>query len=54
MCAAVGHDVRELTRVRIGGISLGDLAPGEWRRLEGGEIAELFRSRPLARKHAPP
>jgi len=43
MCRAVGHEVRELKRVRIGGLSLGDLAPGEWRRLEGGEVAELFR-----------
>ena len=34
MCAAVGHDVQELVRVRIGGLALGDLAPGAWRRLD--------------------
>ena len=28
MCARVGHDVLELVRVRIGGLDLGDLAPG--------------------------
>jgi 23S rRNA pseudouridine2605 synthase len=49
MCAAVGHDVRELTRVRIGGISLGDLAPGEWRRLEADEIVALLGNGP--RRH---
>lgn len=41
MCAAVGHDVRELVRVRIGGLLLGALLPGEWRRLEPLEIARL-------------
>jgi pseudouridine synthase len=41
MCAAVGHDVRELVRVRIGGLALDDLAPGAWRRLDEEEIAEL-------------
>lgn len=46
MCATVGHDVLELARVRIGGLSLGDLAPGEWRRLEPGEVAELFKEGP--------
>lgn len=43
MCAAVGHDVRELVRVRIGGLLLGGLRPGEWRRLEPAEIARLAR-----------
>lgn len=41
MCAAVGHDVQELVRVAIGGFHLGGLAPGEWRRLAGGEIRKL-------------
>src|SRR6185436_1911168 len=43
MCAAVGHDVRELVRVRIGGLGLDDLAPGAWRRLDEHEIAALER-----------
>lgn len=41
MCASVGHEVRELVRVGIGGLALGDLAPGAWRRLEPGEVAYL-------------
>jgi pseudouridine synthase len=45
MCAAVGHDVLELARVRIGRLSLGDLAPGEWRELGPEEVAALGASR---------
>lgn len=41
MCAAVGHDVVELVRVKIGGLPLGDLAPGKWRRLSLAEIERL-------------
>jgi len=41
MCAAVGHEVEELVRVRIGRLCLGNLAPGEWRRLDRDEIARL-------------
>jgi 23S rRNA pseudouridine2604 synthase len=33
MCEAVGLQVLELQRVRIGNITLGDLAEGEWRYL---------------------
>jgi 23S rRNA pseudouridine2605 synthase len=47
MCAAVGHEVRELVRVRIGGLELGDLAPGQWRRL-GAEDLALLEARPSA------
>jgi 23S rRNA pseudouridine2605 synthase len=41
MCLAVGHPVRALTRVRIGGITLGRLRPGEWRELTAAELAAL-------------
>jgi 23S rRNA pseudouridine2605 synthase len=41
MCAQVGHDVVALTRIRIGDLSIGDLAPGEWRRLSPSEVAGL-------------
>lgn len=41
MGAAVGHEVRELVRVAVGSLVLGDLGPGEWRRLEADEIARL-------------
>ncbi|MFN8095088.1 MAG: pseudouridine synthase [Vicinamibacteria bacterium] len=43
MCAAVGHEVRELVRVRIGRLSLDDagLASGEWRELSPDEVERL-------------
>jgi 23S rRNA pseudouridine2605 synthase len=43
MCGAVGHDVVELVRVRIGGLALGDLPAGRWRGLDEGEVAQLTR-----------
>ena len=41
MARAVGHEVLELVRVRIGRLGLGELAPGEWRELGPREIALL-------------
>jgi len=41
MCASVGHDVLELVRVAIGALALGNLAPGEWRTLDGADLAML-------------
>ncbi len=41
MCASVGHEVRELVRVAIGGLELGELRPGAWRRLEADEVDRL-------------
>jgi len=41
MGSAVGHEVLELVRVKIGRLGLGELAPGEWRELEPREIALL-------------
>ena len=41
MCAAVGHEVRELVRVRIGALELGELPPGRWRRLGPADVARL-------------
>jgi 16S rRNA U516 pseudouridylate synthase RsuA-like enzyme len=41
MCASVGHEVRELVRVGIGGLELGELRPGAWRRLEADEVDRL-------------
>jgi 23S rRNA pseudouridine2605 synthase len=42
MCAHVGHPVRHLERVAIGPLSLGDLKPGSYRRLEAAEIEALM------------
>jgi len=47
MCAALGHEVRALARVRIGDLELGDLAPGRWRPL-GPEDVALLEARPAA------
>lgn len=44
MCAAVGHPVIELTRVRFGPIELGDLQPGKWRNLAVHEAHALRKA----------
>lgn len=41
MCATIGHTVRQLKRVRLGPIKLGDLRPGEWRDLTPAEVEKL-------------
>ena len=43
MLKGVGHPVLELLRTRIGSLEIGGLKAGEWRRLEGDEIARLRR-----------
>jgi 16S rRNA pseudouridine516 synthase len=42
MFAAVGNHVDALHRSRIGGLGLGDLAPGEWRILGEADLQVLF------------
>ncbi len=46
MCAALGHPVKRLIRVRIGPLKLANLKVGEWRKLSQDEIAQL-RNNPL-------
>jgi pseudouridine synthase len=43
MCIAVGHRVKSLRRIAIGGIAAGPLRPGEWRYLTQHEVASLRR-----------
>lgn len=43
MLAAVGHPVTELHRSAYAGLTLGDLAPGEWRELRSDEAHALVR-----------
>ena len=39
---AVGHPVTRLRRVEFGGLKLGDLAPGTWRRISAAELRAAF------------
>jgi len=41
MLSAIGHEVKTLTRVRIGALTLGDLAPGMYRLLSNDEVQAL-------------
>jgi 23S rRNA pseudouridine2605 synthase len=40
--AAVGHPVIRLRRVAFGGLELGDLPPGHWRRVSDAELRAAF------------
>lgn len=42
MFAAAGNHVETLQRVSVGGLTLGDLAMGEWRMLDADEITQIF------------
>jgi len=42
MFAAVGNHVVALHRSQVGGLALGDLAPGHWRPLSAADLARLF------------
>jgi 23S rRNA pseudouridine2605 synthase len=48
MVEAVGNRVEALTRIRIGPLELGDLRPGEARRLSPDEVDLLWQdARPM-------
>jgi 16S rRNA pseudouridine516 synthase len=42
MFAAVGNHVVSLHRRSVGGLTLGDLAPGQWRPLDAAEVAAIL------------
>lgn len=44
MTAAVGHPTLRLIRMAIGPLSLGNLAPGEWRDLTPAELKNLWNN----------
>lgn len=44
MCSALGYEVRDLKRIRIMNIQLGDLPVGEWRDLTNKERKDLFKA----------
>ena len=43
MLARLGHKVHQLKRVGVGGLSLGNLLPGQWRQLAWSEVESLRR-----------
>ena len=45
MFEAIGHEVTRLKRIRLGGLELGSLEPGEWRDLTRAEIRAAFQPR---------
>jgi 23S rRNA pseudouridine2605 synthase len=49
---AIGHPVTRLRRVEFGGLGLGDLPPGEWRRISDAEFRAAFPAY-TARKRVP-
>ncbi len=44
MFAATGNHVEALHRSRVGGLTLGDLAEGQWRILNDSDLQQLFNS----------
>jgi 23S rRNA pseudouridine2605 synthase len=42
LCAGIGHEVTRLKRVAFGGLELGALATGAWRRVADAELAAAF------------
>ncbi|HJU43273.1 MAG TPA: pseudouridine synthase [Vicinamibacterales bacterium] len=50
---AVGHPVRILKRVQFGGLSLGDLATGKWRKITDAELLAAFPGYTLPSKRVP-
>jgi 23S rRNA pseudouridine2605 synthase len=49
MCLAIGHPCQKLVRTHFGFLTVDDLQPGQWRRLEPQEVKRLLT---LARKGA--
>ena len=51
---AIGHPVTRLRRVEFGGVGVGDLKPGEWRRISSAELRAAFPAYKVApRKRVP-
>ena len=50
---AVGHPVTRLRRVQFGGLALGDLPPGKWRRVTDRELRAAFAYAPRKRVPRP-
>ncbi len=46
MCSFFGYKVQRLQRVRIINLTLGDLKPGQWRKLQPAEVRGLLPDKP--------
>jgi 23S rRNA pseudouridine2604 synthase len=44
MCAALGYQVKEIKRVRISNIKLGNLKSGQYREITGSELKEFLKN----------
>ena len=53
MFDAIGHPVTRLKRVKLAGLELDELEPGQWRDLGHQEINDAFPSRRAGRKGGP-
>jgi 23S rRNA pseudouridine2605 synthase len=53
LLAAIGHPVTRLRRVQFGGLALGTLAPGTWRRVSSEELRAAFPGYPRRRAPIP-
>lgn len=53
LLAAAGHPVTRLRRVQFGGLELGKLPPGQWRRVSGEELRAAFPTYPRRRAPIP-
>ena len=53
LCAAIGHEVTRLRRVQVGGLSIGRLAPGQWRVVSATELETAGLRPPQASSHEP-
>ncbi len=42
-----GHEITRLKRVAVGGLALGNLAPGNWRQVSSAELRRAFSGAPL-------
>ena len=53
LLSAIGHAVTRLRRVQFGGLELGTLAPGKWRRVSSDELRAAFPGYPKRRAPMP-
>ena len=53
LLSSAGHQVTRLRRVQIGGLEIGDLKPGAWRRIDSSELVAAFPGAAVTRRRRP-